>query len=80
MTYMGAIRPFSASRRNVGKLPVPAIEPVPPTGRREMANGISGARLLIVPESGHLSPLEQPTAVTQALIDRLGTPMAPGDN
>jgi pimeloyl-ACP methyl ester carboxylesterase len=45
-----------------------------------MANGISGARLLIVPESGHLSPLEQPTAVTQALIDRLGTPMAPGDN
>jgi pimeloyl-ACP methyl ester carboxylesterase len=52
----------------------------PPALAREMANGISGARLVIVPESGHLSPLEQPTAVTQALIDLLRTPMAPGDN
>ena len=36
---------------------------------REMANGIRGARLVIVPESGHLSTLEQPHAVTHALVE-----------
>jgi pimeloyl-ACP methyl ester carboxylesterase len=34
-----------------------------------MANGIRGARLVIVPESGHLSTLEQPRAVTDALVE-----------
>ncbi len=32
----------------------------PPELAREMANGIRGSRLVIVPESGHLSTLEQP--------------------
>jgi len=41
----------------------------PPELAREMANGIRGAQLVIVPESGHLSTLEQPQAVTKALVE-----------
>ena len=39
----------------------------------------SMARLLIIPQSGHLSPLEQPTDVTQALIDLLRIPVDGND-
>ena len=39
---------------------------------REMAAGIRGARLVIVPECGHLSTLERPEAVTKALVEWLG--------
>ncbi len=39
----------------------------PPALHEEMAAGIAGARLVIVPQSGHLSPLEQPAAVTAAM-------------
>ena len=35
---------------------------------QEMAAGIRGARLVVVPECGHLSTLERPEAVTQALV------------
>lgn len=35
---------------------------------QEMADGISGAKLEIVKESGHLSTLEQPEAVTKSLM------------
>ncbi len=35
----------------------------------EMAEAIAGARLVVVPDCGHLSTLEQPEAVTQALMD-----------
>jgi pimeloyl-ACP methyl ester carboxylesterase len=38
---------------------------------QEMAAGIPGARLVIVPDSGHLSTLEQPDAVNKVLIDWL---------
>jgi pimeloyl-ACP methyl ester carboxylesterase len=41
----------------------------PPELAREMAAGIRGARLVIVPESGHLSTIEQPQAVTNALVE-----------
>jgi pimeloyl-ACP methyl ester carboxylesterase len=34
----------------------------------ELADGISGARLLVVADSGHLSTLDQPEQVTQALV------------
>jgi pimeloyl-ACP methyl ester carboxylesterase len=36
-----------------------------------MAAQISGARDVIVPSCGHLSTLEQPQAVTQALVELL---------
>jgi pimeloyl-ACP methyl ester carboxylesterase len=39
----------------------------PPELAREMADGIAGSRLVIVPECGHLSTLERPAAVSDAL-------------
>ncbi len=39
----------------------------PPDRAQEMAAIIPGARLVVIKDSGHLSPLEQPEAVTAAL-------------
>jgi 3-oxoadipate enol-lactonase len=39
----------------------------PPALAREMAARIPDARLVVVPEAGHLSPVEQPAATTAAL-------------
>ncbi len=39
----------------------------PPDVAREMADGIPGARLVVVPQAGHMTLLEQPDAVTDAL-------------
>jgi pimeloyl-ACP methyl ester carboxylesterase len=46
-------------------------ELTPPELAKEIAGGISGARLVVVPECGHLSTLEQPEAVNAALADWL---------
>jgi pimeloyl-ACP methyl ester carboxylesterase len=46
----------------------------PPDLAAEMADGIPGARLLTVPEAGHMTPLERPPAVTQALEALLSAP------
>jgi pimeloyl-ACP methyl ester carboxylesterase len=43
----------------------------PPDRAAEMANGIAGARLVTVPDCGHLSPIERPEAVTHALLEWL---------
>jgi len=47
-------------------------EATPPELNREIAGGISGAKLVVVPDCGHLSTLEQPEAVNTALADWLG--------
>ncbi|HYM91582.1 MAG TPA: alpha/beta fold hydrolase [bacterium] len=44
-------------------------ESTPPDRAAEIANGIASARLVTVPECGHLSTLERPQHVTQALIE-----------
>jgi len=44
-------------------------EATPPELAREIAAGIAGSRLVIVPDSGHLSTLEKPEAVNKALVD-----------
>lgn len=44
-------------------------QPTPPALAHEMANGIRGARLVVVPACGHLSTMERPQAVTQALVE-----------
>jgi pimeloyl-ACP methyl ester carboxylesterase len=44
-------------------------ELTPPALAQEIAAGIPGARLVVVPDSGHLSTLEQPTDVNKALVD-----------
>jgi pimeloyl-ACP methyl ester carboxylesterase len=46
-------------------------ELTPPERSAEMANNIAGARLVVVPDCGHLSTLEQPRQVTQAIIEWL---------
>jgi pimeloyl-ACP methyl ester carboxylesterase len=50
-----------------------ADELTPPDRAVEMANGIAGARLVTVPDCGHLSPIERPDAVTHALLEWLHT-------
>ena len=46
-------------------------EATPPELSREIAAGIRGSHLVVVPDSGHLSTLEQPAAVTKALVEWL---------
>ncbi|HLH69166.1 MAG TPA: alpha/beta fold hydrolase [Candidatus Dormibacteraeota bacterium] len=40
----------------------------PPDQVEEMAAAIPGARLVVVPDCGHLSPMERPAEVTEALV------------
>jgi pimeloyl-ACP methyl ester carboxylesterase len=44
-------------------------EATPPELAREMATGIRGAKLVVVPECGHLSTMERPQAVNRALVE-----------
>jgi pimeloyl-ACP methyl ester carboxylesterase len=39
----------------------------PAEGMREMSNAIVGAEFVLIPEAGHLAPLEQPSAVNAAI-------------
>lgn len=41
----------------------------PPKLAEEIAGGIRGARLVVIPDCGHLSRLERPTAMNQALAE-----------
>lgn len=44
---------------------------IPPEHSQELADGIAGSRLVIVPACGHLSTVERPEAVTSALVNWL---------
>jgi pimeloyl-ACP methyl ester carboxylesterase len=44
-------------------------ELTPPALSRELAEGIAGSWLVIVPDCGHLSTMEQPEAVNTALVE-----------
>ena len=46
----------------------------PPALSKEIAAGISGARLVVVPDCGHLSTIERPQAVNAALAAWLAEP------
>lgn len=66
------------SRGGLGAIDCPTLivagaedEVTTPEHGAEMADGIPKARLVVVPECGHLSTLEQPVAVTHALMDWL---------
>jgi len=41
----------------------------PPALAREIAAGIRGSRLVVIPECGHVSTIERPEAVTSALVE-----------
>jgi pimeloyl-ACP methyl ester carboxylesterase len=66
------------ARPDLGKIACPTLvlvgdgdELTPPERAREIAAGISGSRLVIVPDCGHLSTLERPEAVNEVLLEWL---------
>jgi pimeloyl-ACP methyl ester carboxylesterase len=44
-------------------------ELTPPALEQEIAAGIAGSRLVVVPDCGHLSTMERPEAVNRALTE-----------
>jgi 3-oxoadipate enol-lactonase len=80
----------------LGEIQLPALVAVgeedhllPPVDAREIAEGLPDASLVVIPGAGHLSALEQPEAVTAAMLgflDRLpewgsgSAPAAPEGN
>lgn len=46
-------------------------ELTPPESAKEIAAGVSGSRLVVVPDCGHLSTIEKPEAVNAALAEWL---------
>lgn len=74
-----AIMSRADSRPTLGQITCPTLVLVgeddqltPPEMAREMAQGIAGSRLAIIPGSGHLSTLEEPDAVSAELEAWLG--------
>jgi pimeloyl-ACP methyl ester carboxylesterase len=68
----------SDSRPTLGSIRCPTLvlvgeddELTPPERAAEIAGGIAGARLVTVPQSGHVSTLERPEEVTRALLQWL---------
>lgn len=80
---LGALGALRDRPDSVGLLPTLATIPtlvvagdddqiIPPDSAQAMADAIPGARLAVVPGSGHLTPIESPEAVTTLLTDFLG--------
>jgi len=68
----------SDSRASLGSIHCPTLvlvgdadELTPPERAAEIADGIRGARLVTVAQSGHLTALEQPAEVNRALLEWL---------
>ncbi len=40
----------------------------PPTQHEQMANLLARSQLMVIPDCGHMAPMEKPQAVTQALV------------
>ena len=71
-----AVRARADSRPDFSAVACPTLvlvgdgdELTPPELSKEMAAGIKGARLRVVPTCGHLSTLERPEAVNAALVE-----------
>lgn len=69
------------SRPGLGAIRCPTLvlvgdrdELTPPDRAAEIADAIGSARLVQIPGSGHCTPIEQPDAVTRALVDFLSQP------
>lgn len=48
--------------------------PTPPDAAREIVDGVSHGRLVVIPQAGHLALLEQPALYQKALVDWLTSP------
>jgi pimeloyl-ACP methyl ester carboxylesterase len=66
------------SRPDLARIQCPTLilvgdsdELTPPDRSSEMANAITGARLVVVPGCGHLTALERPERITQSLVEWL---------
>ncbi len=71
-----ALKSRPDSRPGLGAIQCPTLvlvgdsdQATPPELSREIAAGIAGARLVVVPECGHLSTMEKPDAVNRALVE-----------
>ena len=69
-----ALRERPDSTPLLGRIRVPVLvvageddQITPAEGMREMAKAIAGAEFVLIPEAGHLAPLEQPTQVNAAI-------------
>jgi Predicted hydrolases or acyltransferases (alpha/beta hydrolase superfamily) len=74
-----AIMSRGDSRLLLGRIHCPTLvlvgdgdELTPPELAQEIAGGVSGSRLVVVPHCGHLSTIERPEAVNAALSEWLG--------
>jgi pimeloyl-ACP methyl ester carboxylesterase len=63
------------SRPGLGAIKCPTLvlvgdddQATPPELSREIAAGIAESRLVVIADSGHLSTLEQPETVNEALV------------
>lgn len=72
---LGGLRDRSDSRSVLPGIDVPVLVVggaedalTPPADMEEMAAAIPAARMIVIPRAGHLSPLEQPAAVNEALM------------
>ncbi len=68
---------------DLGKITTPTLIVVgaedratPPVHSRRMHDAISGSRLLVVPELGHMSSIEAPEAVTEAIREFVSAPIS----
>ncbi|MDB5829246.1 MAG: bpoC [Variovorax sp.] len=81
MRQQRAIGQRPDSRPQLGAIRCPTLVLVgnedvatPPHLAEEIAAGIAGSQLVKVADAGHLTTIEQPEAVTQALVDWLSAP------
>lgn len=73
-----ALRERPDSTPLLGQIRIPVLvvageddQITPAAGMRQMAHAIRGAESVLIPEAGHLTPLEQPSAVNDALANFL---------
>lgn len=78
LRHTAAIMDRANSRPTLATIRVPTLVLVGdddrltiPERAREMVAGIEGAQLVVVPECGHMAPIERPDAVTAALKEWL---------
>jgi pimeloyl-ACP methyl ester carboxylesterase len=74
-----ALRDRPDSTPLLGRIRVPVLvvagdddQIAPATEMKAMARAIPGAQFTLVPDAGHLTPLEQPQALNQAISGFLG--------
>ena len=74
LRHCTAIMNRADSRPDLSRIKVPTLvltgdkdQLTPPDKAREIADAISGASLVIVPDCGHMSTMERPEAVNAAL-------------